>query len=100
MVDQNLKGKHDNYVAFGDLHLISMQSIQYEKDAVQNYMVRLLEEFSMAKHIITSYCVTRDHWILAAVVAKRNKVFYLDSLRNSMQNRKEAYFQFMELIQE
>ena len=35
----------------------------------------------MAKRIITSYCVTRDHWILAAVVAKRNKVFYLDSLR-------------------
>ena len=54
----------------------------------------------MAKRIITSYCVTRDHRILAAVVAKRNKVFYLDSLRNSMQNRKEAYFQFMELIQE
>ena len=54
----------------------------------------------MAKRIITSYCVTRDHWILAAVVAKQNKVFYLDSLRNSMQNRKEAYVQFMELIQE
>ena len=54
----------------------------------------------MAKRIITSYCVTRDHWILATVVAKRNHVFYIDSLRNSMQNRKESYLQFMELIQE
>ncbi len=54
----------------------------------------------MAKHIITSYCVTRDHWILAVVLAKRNKVFYLDSLRNSIDNRKEAYVQFMHLIDE
>ena len=52
----------------------------------------------MAKHIITSYCVTRDYWILAVVLAK--KVFYLDSLRNSMDNRKEAYLQFMHLIDE
>ena len=54
----------------------------------------------MAKHIITSYCVTRDHWILAAVVAKQNKVFYLDSLKISMENRKDAYHQFVHLIQE
>ena len=54
----------------------------------------------MAKHIITSYRVTRDHWILAVVLAKRNKVFYLDSLRNSANNRKEAYVQFMELLDE
>ena len=52
----------------------------------------------MAKHIITSYCVTRDHWILTVVLAKRNKVFYLDSLRNSVDNRKEAYIQFMQLL--
>ena len=54
----------------------------------------------MAKHIITSYYVTRDHWILVVVLAKRNKVFYLDSLRNSIDNRKEAYLQFMHLIDE
>ena len=54
----------------------------------------------MAKRIITSYCVTWDHWILAVVLAKRNKVFYLDSLRNSMDNRKKAYLQFMHLIDE
>ena len=52
----------------------------------------------MAKHIITSYCVTRDHWILAVVLAKRNKVFYLDSLKNSVDNCKEAYVQFIHLI--
>ena len=55
MVDQNLKGKHANSVAFGDPHLISMQSIQYEKDAVQNYMVRLFEEFSDRDSILLPY---------------------------------------------
>ncbi len=55
MVDQNLKGKHANYVAFGDPHLISMQSIQYEKDAVRNYMLRLLEEFSDQDSILLPY---------------------------------------------
>ena len=54
----------------------------------------------MAKHIITSYRVTRDHWILAIVLAKRDKVFYLDSLRNSICNRKEAYIQFIQLLDE
>ena len=54
----------------------------------------------MAKHIITSYRVTRDHWILAVVSAKQNKVCYLDTLRNNASNRKEAYLQFMEQIQE
>jgi len=46
MVDENLKGKHGNSVSFDDPHFISMQTIQYEKDAVWNYMVRLLKEFS------------------------------------------------------
>ncbi len=55
MVDQNLKGKHANSVAFGDPHLISMQSIQYEKDAVRNYMLRLLEEFSDRDSILLPY---------------------------------------------
>ena len=55
MVDQNLKGKHANSMAFGDPHLISMQSIQYEKDAVRNYMVRLLEEFSDRDSILLPY---------------------------------------------
>ena len=55
MVDQNLKGKHANSVAFGDPHLISMQSIQYEKDVVRNYMVRLLEEFSDRDSILLPY---------------------------------------------
>ncbi len=41
MVDQNLKGKHGNSVAFGDPHLISMQSIQYEKDAVRRDSILL-----------------------------------------------------------
>ena len=55
MVDENLKGKHGNSVAFGDPHLISMQSIQYEKDVVRNYMVRLLEEFSDRDSILLPY---------------------------------------------
>ena len=55
MVDQNLKGKHANCVAFGDPHLISMQSIQYEKDAVRNYMLRLLEEFFDRDSILLPY---------------------------------------------
>ena len=55
MVDENLKGKHGNSVAFGDPHLISMQSIQYEKDAMQNYLVRLLEEFSGRDSILLPY---------------------------------------------
>ncbi len=46
MVDKNLNGKYVNSVAFGDPHLISMQSIQYDKEAVRNYMLRLLEEYS------------------------------------------------------
>ena len=55
MVDQNLKGKHDNSVAFGDPHLISMQSIQYEKDVMRNYMLHLLEEFSDQDSILLPY---------------------------------------------
>ena len=55
MVDQNLKGKHGNSVAFGDPHLISEQSIQYEKDAVRNYKVRLLEEYSGQDSILLPY---------------------------------------------
>ena len=54
----------------------------------------------MAKQIITSYRVTRDHWILVVVLAKGNKVFSLDSLMNRINNRKEAYIQFMQLLDE
>ena len=54
----------------------------------------------MAKHTITSYHENRSHWILTVVLAKRNKVFYLDSLKNSVNNRKEAYIQLMQLLDE
>ena len=55
MVDKNLKGKHVNSVAFGDPHLISMQSIKYDKEAVRNYMLHLLEEFSDRDSILLPY---------------------------------------------
>ena len=55
MMDKNLTGKHGNSVAFGGPHLISMQSIQYEKDVVRNYMLRLLEEFSNRDSILLPY---------------------------------------------
>ena len=55
MVDQNVKGNHGNSVAFGDPHFISMQTIQYEKDVVRNYLVRLLKEFSRRDSILLSY---------------------------------------------
>ena len=55
MVDKNLKGKHVNFVAFGDPHLISMQSIQYDKEAVRNYMLHLLEEYSARDSILLPY---------------------------------------------
>ncbi len=55
MVDQNVKGNHGNSVAFGDPHFISMQTIQYEKDAVRNYLVHLLEEFSGRDSILLPY---------------------------------------------
>ena len=55
LVDKNLKGKHVNSMAFGDPHLISMQSIQYDREPVQNYMVRLLEEYSALDSILLPY---------------------------------------------
>ena len=42
-------------MVFGDPHLISMQSIQYDKEAMQNYMVHLLEEYSARDSILLPY---------------------------------------------
>jgi len=54
----------------------------------------------MYPHIISSALINRDHWILIAVLAKRNKVFYLDSLKSSAKHRKEAYSQAQHILNE
>ena len=56
MVDQNMKGKHVNSVAFGDPHLISWQSMEYDKEGrVRAYVVRLLHEYFARDSILLPY---------------------------------------------
>jgi hypothetical protein len=55
LVDENMKGKHANPLAFGDPHMLSMQTISYERDAVRDYVVRLLSEYSARDSILLPF---------------------------------------------
>ena len=55
MVDVDLKGKHVNSLGFSDPHLMSMQSIQNDRQGVVDYVVRLLVEYSARDTILLPY---------------------------------------------
>jgi hypothetical protein len=55
LVDQNTKGKHVNSLAFGDPHMLSMQSINYDRNSVRDYIVHLLVEYSARDSILLPY---------------------------------------------
>jgi hypothetical protein len=63
MVDQNMKGKHVNSVAIGDPHIISMQTMENDKEGVRDYIARLLSEYRDRDSIFlpynTGYVITK-----------------------------------------
>ena len=55
MIDSNIKGKHANHVAFGDPHVLSTQSIKYDRDGVRDYIVRLLLQHSARDSVLLPF---------------------------------------------
>ena len=55
MVDLGMSGQLANHVAFGDPHVISSQTIVHDKEGAQDYLVRLLHEYSAQDSIQIPY---------------------------------------------